>query len=101
MLDLEQLKNLSDEQRQRYMRAEQVFETDGWKDIEDWAERQAEAQGLRQLNAAKWEDALVSRGARAAFMLVAQLKKTTEAEYAVFAEQNAEQATVADEAEHE
>lgn len=100
-MDLDTLNNLTDEQKTQYMRVERTFESDGWKDIERWAEQNAEQSAIRQLNASTWEQARVEHGMRLAFLMLANLRETTELEYQARAQQNLEEKQRVDETEFE
>lgn len=100
-MDINQIQFLSNEQKERYMTLERLFEAPGWKLIVEWAKANGFDQTQRQLNAVNWDQTNVARGARYAFGMLEELQATTEAEFAALAAQNAETAGLTDEQTYE
>lgn len=87
-MDLDQLRFLTDAQKDQYMRFERLFDAEGWNDIEKWAQANGEEAIQRQLNATTWDQTLVARGMLVVFKMVRDLRETTQREYAHMAEEN-------------
>lgn len=100
-MDLEQLNYLTDQQKARYSQLENMFETPGWKLVEDFANRNAEEQYQRAASARDWNEHRLATGARAAFITIARLRDTTEVEFAQLAEENKNQLQVIEEQDFE
>lgn len=101
MLDIDQINSLPNDVKAAYMRHEKTFQSDGWEDIVKWAQDWADVQQQRILNAATWEEALVARGARLAFLALVTLRDTTENEFAHIAAEAAVSVTQDEELENE
>ena len=70
---MEVMQNLDDKQRARYVAFQEVFDTDGWKQIEEWAELkalEAEKAGMNADFEPEWRRA---QGARIAWNEVSRL----------------------------
>jgi hypothetical protein len=100
-MNLEQIKHLPDEMKERYAQLERLFRMPGWAVVMDWAKaRRAEAE-TRQLHAGNWDAVVLNRGATLAFAALETLESTTEQEFAAAAEAGAERSLLDDEAEYE
>lgn len=100
-MNLEQIKHLPDDAKERFRKLESVFNSPGWDLVMEWAKtRRTEAQN-RQLSAGTWDHALINRGAGYAYAELESIREVTEAEFAAIAEQNAELALQENEAEYE
>lgn len=86
-MDLEQLARLNDAEKDRYVKLERMFDTPGWKIVEDWARQNAQQQMLRAAHATSWEQHQMATGARLVYETVASLRDTTEAEFTAKAEE--------------
>lgn len=100
-MDLESLKYLSDEDKNRYMTLERMFQSDGWKVLMAWAVENHEQQMIRAVMAPSWEDHRIATGARLALEQVIRFEQTTEAEYQQRAEDAMLSAESDDEVEYE
>lgn len=100
-MELEQLKLLSPEQKDKYMRLERLFEQPGWDDIERWALVNRMASAERQLNAQNWDQNRVAHGARLAFEMLENLKAATEHEFEALAADAQQAAEIDDSLENE
>lgn len=85
MLDLEQIKNLTPAQKDRYMALERMFATDGWRIVTEHVTGLANDAAERELNAVNWETNRVWHGARAALLQMANMQDVTEKEFAALA----------------
>lgn len=100
-MNLEQIKNLPDEMKERYAHLERLFRQPGWALVMEWANaRRAEAEN-RQLHAGNWDIVLLNRGAAVALAALESFEATTEQEYTAVAEASSERALLDDEAEYE
>lgn len=100
-MDLEQLKYLTPEQKDTYMRMERLFGSPGWEDVMQWALVNKAAAGKRQMDATSWDQNRVAYGARLAFEMLEQLATGTEAEFEQFAASAQEAAEVDETLENE
>lgn len=100
-MDLEQLKYLTDDQKDKYVTLERTFDSKGWKIIEVWAQQRAIEEHHRAAMASSWEDHRVATGARLAYEQLANLRDTTELEFTQLAEQAMLNDTIEEELEHE
>lgn len=90
MLDIEVLQNLTDDQKNRYMKMEQLLESDGWALLQQWLQGQAEAAQGRATYAQTWEDNRVAVGQMYVYTQLADLNDAVHAEFTELARQNAE-----------
>jgi hypothetical protein len=100
-MDLEQIKFLDDGQKDRYMKLQRVFESDGWALIEQQMRNAAAAATDRILNAQTWDQSNLNRGARFVYNEVATLRETTDIEFAQLAAAQAATQEVQNEIEFE
>lgn len=96
-----QISLLDDQQRERYNALEKLFESPGWKIIQEFAETSAQAQADRALAATDWPTNRTAIGARAAFIQVANLQQITEIEFSNLAAQAAAAQEDEDEIDYE
>lgn len=85
-MDLEQLALLDDVSKERYVTLERMFDTPGWKLVEEWAKTNAQQQFHRAALAGSWEENRMALGARLAYEVIAGLRDSTEAEFIAKAE---------------
>lgn len=64
---------LSDVERDRFVKLQETFETDGWRLVVEYARGKVVQHGVDGSNAATWEKTNEHRGARAAWDQVAHL----------------------------
>lgn len=64
---------LSDEERDRFVKLQETFETDGWRLIVAYANQKVVYHGVEGSNASSWEKVNENRGAREAWNQVARL----------------------------
>lgn len=88
-MDLEQIKSLTDEQKERYMALTRLFEMPGWAIIKKWAEVNYEETRDRGSAAGTWEANRIAFGERIVYDVVRKMEDITEREYSSIAEQNA------------
>jgi diphthamide synthase subunit DPH2 len=100
-VDLEQLKYLTDDQKDKYLAYEKVFDQKGWGFILGWLQGQIQEQAVRAINASSWDDHRVATGARIAYEQLASLRESVEAEFIARAEENMLNAKEDDELEYE
>lgn len=69
----EMMSFLSDAERDRFVKLQETFESDGWRLIVDYANAKAVQHGIDGSNAASWDKCLENRGARFAWDQVSKL----------------------------
>ena len=85
-MDIHQINVLSNEQKAKYMALQRLFDQPGFKYLVEWARAQVTDSTGRELNAPNWEQVLLMRGARFAYMNFAEIEKFTEAEFSDLAD---------------
>lgn len=100
-MDLNQLKYLTPDQKDRYVTLERMFEGKGWSVIEAWAKTNAVQQMERAAFAGNWEDHRMATGSRLVYEQIVNLRESTENEYVALAEQAMLAIAEEDELEHE
>ena len=100
-MDLEQLKYLTPDQKERYVALERTFDSEGWKVIRAWAATQSSLAMERAAFASNWEDHRIATGVRLSFDQIVNLRDATEAEYVSIAEDAMLSDEETDELEHE
>ena len=81
MLDLQEIQNLNDGDKDRYLKMERLFEQPGWKLLTEWAELNEKAQKERAAFAQSWEENRISIGKTLVYQTVANFPSIIEAEY--------------------
>jgi hypothetical protein len=61
---------LDDKERDRFVKLQETFETDGWKLITQYCEQKVIYHGIEGANSATWEKVNENRGAREAWRQV-------------------------------
>lgn len=100
-MDLEQLKFLTDAERNRYMVLERFFETEGWKMITEHAKAGSATQEQRMINAQTWDIHRYASGARAVYEQFVNLPEQIETEFTQMAEAAAAQVQLVNERDFE
>ena len=98
-LDMEQIANLSDHQKERYMILQRGFETDFWKIIKGWVVTNGNEELSKLVRAQKWDENRVAYGAVGAYERFANFEMMVDIEFTEYASANADAA--ADKAESE
>ena len=80
-MDLDDLKYLEPDERERYMKLERLFGTPGWDVIARWAEMNRDEARDRAASAQTWEENRIAVGMRMAYDMFAQLQKVHELEF--------------------
>lgn len=88
---------LDDVSRERFVKFQEVFETEGWKLIEEYANAQITVHGIEGSNGKTWEDVLLHRGQRLAFQVVANWHNEFMTAFEAQAQQAKEAAEAGDE----
>jgi hypothetical protein len=96
-----QLSLLTDEQRERYAKLEDLFDHPGWEIVKQYAEAGVASQGMRAMNATSWAEHQQATGARLAFQQVAALPEISYNEFASLAAEAAFEQEEADEIDYE
>jgi hypothetical protein len=86
-MDLEQLKYLTPDQKDRYVTLERMFDSKGWAVVEAWAKQRATLEYQRAATASGWDDHRLATGSRLAYEQIANLREATEQEFVDLAEQ--------------
>lgn len=86
-MEMNLLNALSDGDKARYMRVSALFNSDGWKDFVELYEEKASILERRAIDADTWEQVLVSRGLRLAYLEVSNLETSTENEFTQLAQE--------------
>jgi len=85
---MEVLKNLDDNQTDRYMKLERVFESDGWPLLEEWFTQKAEVARQRAAHANSWDENRIAVGQEGAYTELVNLRDSTMQQFEVAAEAN-------------
>lgn len=80
-MDLKQLQFLSDEDKERYMSLERLWEQPGWQLVVQLATQLAIANKDRATFATSWEQNRMALGSAFAYDHISRLQELTEAEY--------------------
>lgn len=95
-MDLDQIKHLSDEQKERYMALTRLFEMPGWAIVQKWAESNYEDSRERAASASTWDQNRIAVGERVVYDVLRKMEEITEREYSTLAEDNARKNEVED-----
>jgi len=85
-MDIHQINALSNEQKAKYMALQRLFDQPGFKYLVEWARAQVSDSTARELSAPNWDQVLLMRGARFAYVNFAEIEKYTEAEFSDLAD---------------
>ena len=101
---MEILQNLTDDQKDRFMKLESTLESDGWSLILEWADNQRKTSLKRATFAQTWEENRIAVGEAQVYNLLANFGEAVINEFQSLAAQNVEDAEaqqVHDEMEYE
>lgn len=87
-MDLDQIQNLTNEQKDAYLKMERLFDSPGWGIVEKFAKERHEVATNRLLHAKSWDENRIFTGARDAIELFVNLRENTEAEFVQLAAAN-------------
>lgn len=90
MIDTEILKFLPDDAKDRLVKFEQMFSSDGWAQVVTWATKSAEEQRDRMLFCKNWEQYVNLQAVWTMFTEFARLEENTLAEFESIAMQHRE-----------
>ena len=76
-LDMEELKMLPDEFKDKYMLLERLYGDKAWALVKAWAEQSANQQVQAILQAPNWDQTVYARGKRDAFMEMLHMEHGT------------------------
>lgn len=76
-LDMEELKLLPNEFKEKYMLLERLYGDRAWDLVKAWAMQSADQQVVAVLNAPNWEQTVYARGKRDAFLELLNMEKGT------------------------
>lgn len=103
-LEPEQLQYLTDDEKSRYMRLENMFASDGWPLLTALCKRLASEAFARSANSTSWEQHCLNKGLRLAYEHIATIEQSTHNEFIEMADsvrQKALEADLADEFENQ
>lgn len=95
-LDQDQLRYLTDEEKARLMRLQSLFSSEGWPLVASLMSVWAQEAHNRAANSATWEQNRLNVGLREAYVSVANLQKSTVAEFIGIADERRAKALEAD-----
>jgi hypothetical protein len=84
-MESEDIKWLSEANKDRFNQLEEVFSLPGWKLLVEWAEQKAIDAGVRGANAATWEDNRQQLGSRLVYEEIVALRDASYNEFEVIA----------------
>lgn len=87
---MEVLQNLTEDQKDRYVKLEATLDSDGWSLLQAWAEQQQQEALNRATFAQNWESNRVAIGEAKVYEIVTTLRDTLLNEFAEIARQNVE-----------
>lgn len=90
-MDLEHIKYLSDDAKNRYAMLERLFDSPGWALVVKLAAEWSETAKERAASAQTWEDNRFAAGQRFAYYHFTKLEEATELEFQQMAEKAKEQ----------
>lgn len=76
-LDMDELKMLPDEFKDKYMLLERLYGDKAWDLVKAWAQQSADQQLGAILNAPNWDQTVYARGKRDAFLEVIHMERGT------------------------
>ena len=85
---VEVLQNLTDDQKDRYMKLERLLESDGWLLIKEWLESQALVAKDRVTFANTWEENRRAFGNMEVYYQLANLAEEVENQFTALAQDN-------------
>lgn len=88
-MDLDQIKHLTNEQKDRYMALTRMFEMPGWAIIKKWADLNHDESRERAASASTWDQNRIAVGERIVYDVLRKMEDITEREYSALAEDNA------------
>ena len=68
--------HLDDEGRERFVKLQETFETEGWVLLKEWCVYQANVAGVKGANAETWEDCKEQKGRRMAWLDASNMAET-------------------------
>ena len=87
-LDMEELRYLTDAQKERYMLFQRGFESEFWQQLKQWAIANSAEQLQRLVFAPNWDTNRISFGARAAYEHMSNLEQITDNEFSGISSDN-------------
>jgi len=91
MLDTESLQYLPDDMKDRLVKFENMFSSDGWAQLVQWAKASADEQRDRMLFCRNWEQYINLQAQWTMFTDFANLEESTLAEFEGIAKEHREQ----------
>ena len=86
---IEIFKHLNDEQKERYLKLQKTFESDGWSLLVDMATTKGTDAFSRAAYASSWEENRIFVGQHIVYESFKNLKETVDAEFEQLAAENA------------
>lgn len=78
--------HINDTQRERFVKLQETFESDGWRLIVEWCDMKAMEAGFNGANCKSWEDNREQHGRRDAWMQASKLADTFMNEFEMVAQ---------------
>lgn len=75
-LDMDELKKLPNEYKDRYMLLERLFGDKAWEYVKAWSQKSADQQIVAILNAPNWDQTVYARGKRDGFLELLNMEKS-------------------------
>lgn len=100
-LSMEDLNLLSNDDKNRYMVLERLFDSEGWAFIKKWSNANIDEAKQHILNASNWDQTLFARGALLAYDQFAKFEEISEAEILSTVEQVKESLLAKEELDNE
>lgn len=80
-MEQDDLRYLDDGAQEAYNAFQRRFESEDWKTLIEWADEQASAAAASQLAATSWDQVLISRGKRLAYIDIINLETSIENQF--------------------
>ena len=75
-LDMDELKQLPNEFKDKYMLLERLFGDKSWEYVKAWSQKSADQQIIAILQAPSWEQTVYARGKRDGFLELLNMEKS-------------------------
>jgi hypothetical protein len=100
-LDMEELKQLPNELKDKYMLLERLFGDKSWTYVKAWCQKSADQQVVAVLQAPNWDQTVYARGKRDAFLEMLNMENAVSFQFRHIIREAAEEAAERSEAQEE
>jgi len=100
-LDMDELKHLPNEYKDKYMLLERLFGDKSWEYIKAWCQKSADQQVIALLQAQNWEQHVYAAGKRDGFLEMLNMEKNVAFQFRQIVQQAVDEALEAIRAEEE